>query len=474
MSSLDSTLGSNASPQRPPDQAPVADRAPGVLDAPHAASTIGMLALISLLAFEQLAVATVMPVVAGALDGTALYAAAFGAAVAAGMLGMVLAGRWCDRSGPLPPLLAGIAAFVLGLVIAGAAPDMATLVGGRLLQGGGGGMMSVALYVVVGRHYPPALHARIFAAFAAAWVLPAIVGPALAGLIARHLGWRWVFLAAALLAVPAALLLQRGLARLRPAADQPAPAGGRQRASLGLAAGAAASAALLYAGGEPMTARPLWLAIALVGLAVCAPRLLPAGTLRGRTGLPAVIALRGLVAATFFSAEVFIPLLLTSERGLSPVQAGLVLTGGALGWSAGSWLQGRDREAPSAAASIRRLRLGFMMLAGGTLSVALALWPAVPIAAAALGWAIGGMGIGMVFPTLSVLTLRFAPAHEQGAASSALQLADSLFSAVGLALASGLLAALRPASALLAYGAGFGFAAGLSVLGALLAGRARA
>ncbi len=465
MSSLESTLNA--------DTAPGTAREPGVLDAPYAASTIGMLALISLLAFEQLAVATVMPVVAGALDGAALYAAAFGAAVAAGMLGMVLAGRWCDRSGPLPPLLAGIAAFVLGLVVAGAAPAMATLVAGRLLQGGGGGMMSVALYVVVGRHYPPALHARIFAAFAAAWVLPAIVGPAVAGLIARHLGWRWVFLAAGLLAVPAALLLQRGLVRVRLPAEAAPSAGSGQRTSLGFAAGAAASAALLYAGGEDITARPLWLAAALIGLACFAPRVLPAGTLRGRPGLPTVIALRGLVAATFFSAEVFIPLLLTSERGLTPVQAGLVLTLGALGWSAGSWLQGRDHGTPSAASSIRRLRIGFVMLAGGTLSVALALWPSVPIAAAALGWAIGGMGIGMVFPTLSVLTLRLAPTQEQGAASSALQLADSLFSAVGLALASGLLAALRPWSAPLAYGAGFGFAAALSLIGALLASRAR-
>ena len=46
---------------------------PGLLDAPFAAASIGMLALISILAFEQLAVATVMPGVAAALNGSSLY-----------------------------------------------------------------------------------------------------------------------------------------------------------------------------------------------------------------------------------------------------------------------------------------------------------------------------------------------------------------------------------------------------------------
>ncbi|MBI5254850.1 MAG: MFS transporter, partial [Burkholderiales bacterium] len=184
---------------------------PGILNPPFQATSLGMLALVSILAFEQLAVATVMPVVAQALGDASLYAAAFGVAMAAGILGMVLAGRWSDRAGPAPALWAGIGAFVLGVAVAGLAPNMALLVAGRAVQGLGGGLMSVALYVVVGQHYPARLHPRIFAAFAAAWVLPAVVGPALAGLIARELGWRWVFLSAAVLAVPAALLVWRGL-----------------------------------------------------------------------------------------------------------------------------------------------------------------------------------------------------------------------------------------------------------------------
>jgi MFS family permease len=458
---------------------------PGLWSTPYAAPSLGMLALISIWAFEQLAVATVMPVVAAALDGHALYAAAFGAAVAAGIVGLVWSGRWSDRAGPGAPMWTGALGFVAGLLIAGLAPDMATLVLGRVLQGAGGGLMSVALYVVVGQHYPPALHPRIFAAFAAAWVLPAIVGPALAGFIESQWGWRWVFLAAALLTVPAALLVQRGLATLggesspRPIAE-PADAPATRRTPMVVAGGAALGAGLLYLARPGKASAWLWAGLGLAALALFAPRLLPAGSLRARPGLPAVVGLRGLAAAAFLTAEVFIPLVLTQQRGFSPVQAGLVLTLGALGWSLGSWWQGRlghDGRQDGIEIRIRLLHTGMGLMALGTLALAGVLWPALPVAVAVAGWALTGLGIGMVYPTLSVLTLRFAPPAEQGQASSALQLSDSLVSAVALAGAGALLAGLQagaPASGNVAgYLAGFGVALALAIAGLLLARRCR-
>lgn len=463
--------------------ATLSSSAPGLWSSPYAAPSLGMLALISIWAFEQLAIATVMPVVAGALNGHALYAAAFGAAVAAGIVGLVWSGRWSDRAGPAAPMWAGALGFVAGLVIAGLAPDMPTLVLGRLLQGAGGGLMSVALYVVVGQHYPPALHPRIFAAFAAAWVVPAIVGPAIAGFIESHWGWRWVFLAAALLTLPAVLLVQRGLATLggKPAARQaptagPAPVAASRRAPMGVAAGVALGAGLLYLARPGQPSAWLWAGLGLAALTVWAPRLLPAGSLRARPGLPAVVALRGLAAAAFLTAEVFIPLTLTQQRGFSPVQAGLVLTLGALGWSLGSWWQGRlgqDGQHDGTATRLRLLQAGMGLMALGTLAMAAVLWPPLPVAVAVAGWALTGLGIGMVYPTLSVLTLRYAPPDEQGQASSALQLSDSLVSAVALAGAGALLAGLQwqaPRAGLLA---GFAVAVLLALAGLALARRCR-
>ena len=68
---------------------------------------------------------------------------------------------------------------------------MAVFVGARALQGVGGGIISVSLYVVAGRAYEAALRPRLFAAFSAAWVLPALIGPLLAGLVTTHSAGGW-------------------------------------------------------------------------------------------------------------------------------------------------------------------------------------------------------------------------------------------------------------------------------------------
>lgn len=124
---------------------------------------------------------------------------------------MTAAGSWTDRRGPTSPLLVGVGLFVVGLLVAGFAPTMVVLVVGRIVQGVGSDMLIVALYVVVARVYPEPVRPRVFAAFAAAWLVPGIIGPGVAGLVVEHLGWRWVFLGVPVLAVPALLVLRPAL-----------------------------------------------------------------------------------------------------------------------------------------------------------------------------------------------------------------------------------------------------------------------
>src|SRR5690606_21417285 len=116
--------------------------------------TLGCIALVSMLAFEALAVTTAMPSIAGALGALGMYALAFGATLATSVLGMVVAGLRCDRSGPRGALARGALAFAAGLALAGFAQDIAMLVVGRALLGFGSGQIGVALYVAVGRVYP--------------------------------------------------------------------------------------------------------------------------------------------------------------------------------------------------------------------------------------------------------------------------------------------------------------------------------
>lgn len=446
-----------------------AEPLPGIFSRRYRALSIGIVSLVALYAFEALAVATAMPTVAQALDGLPLYALAFAGTLASSVAGMVWAGHSADARGPRAPLLQGITWFVAGLIVAGLAPTMWVLLLGRVVQGYGGGLMSVALYVVVGRAYPPALRARLFAATAAAWVLPAVVGPAISGLIVEHAGWRWVFLSVPVVALAATVLVLpalRGLGPL-PAVERTADGNGRR---MMWAVGAAVSVLLLHFSGQRHDATAwLLLALALIGLVTCTPRLLPVGTLRAARGLPSVILLRGVAASAFFGSEVFLPLLLSRERGLSPTLAGAALTVGALGWSTGSWCRGR-MVAPRPE---RVLRAGLVLMVLGIAGVASAVWSVVPVPAAVLGWIVAGFGMGLTSPTLSVLTLELSPPARQGINSSALQLSDALFTATVLALGGSLLARLLERAPSLAYLGGFAVTAALAMAGVLLAARTR-
>jgi MFS family permease len=457
------------------------------------ALTVGSLLLIAQIAFESLAVTTAMPTVAKALNGLSLYAIAFGITFATSMVGMVISGQWSDAKGPAPALVSGLGWFVIGLLVSGFAPSMSWLIVGRAMQGFGSGQIIVALYVVIGRAYPSELRTRMFAAFAGAWVIPSLVGPVLAGLTVQYIGWRWVFLAVAILVIPAGWLARSALlahplhddgnspgvdGRDGRGADEQGHRAGhlssrraRTRRRLAFVTGAAASVGLLhYAGHQQSSVGYGLLVPAFAGMILFGTLLLPRGAFTLRHGLPSVVALRGLAAGAYIAAEVFVPLMLSMKRGLSPAMAGLSLTAGGVLWAAGSWYQARPTQ-PFSKPGL--LRIGMLFTATGIATCAAVLIPDVPADTAMVGWAMAGFGLGLVYPTLSVLTLDLSKREEQGENSSALQLSDSMFSTAALAIAGSVFAALVAESQTAAYVGSFAVAFVLALIGLAGAGRVR-
>lgn len=411
---------------------------------PYARVVAGIFSLAFLVAFEAMAVATVMPVVADDLDGLGLYALAFAATSAVGVISMTIAGPLMDRQGPGGALRAGVGIFAAGLVIAGLAPTMELFLVGRCVQGLGSGFIGVGLYVVIGKVFPDHLRARVWTVMTSAWVLPALVGPVIAGFIADLVGWRWVFLGVPLVAIASVGLIWQALSRLD---GDPDVTSDRRR--IGWATFTAAGIlGVSVAGQRGVAWWPVLLAAAVAVTFAYGPRLLPRGTWLGHRGLPSIIATRSLLSAAFFGAETYVPLSLVQHRDLSVSQAGLLLTSAAVSWSLGSIIAANLKALES---KLLRVRLGAICVLVGTTAGALTLVDAVPVVAVAVVWSVGGLGMGMAASTLGVLLLDHSPAGEQGVNSAAMQTSDAVVQSLVLAIGSVVFAIMLTTHAMTGY-----------------------
>jgi MFS family permease len=402
----------------------------------YRAMSIGVLMSVTVVAFQSLGVGTVMPAVARDLGGLERYGWAFSAFMLASLVGSVAAGQDADRAGPVRSYVAAVLAFAVGSVLAAVASSWDVLLAGRALEGLGAGALVVVTYASASRAYPAAMYGRMLALMSSAWVLPSLAGPAVAGLVADHTTWRWVFvLLLPFLPVAVALTLPGLRALGRP--ERPAPATRRLPQALALAAGVGVFLAALETG--PV---PLFLVLAAAGLALALPALrslLPAGTLRAARGLPSGIAVRGLLAVAFLGCDAFMPLALTELQGFSVSQAGLVISAASLSWSLGSFLQADLDRRDGGAGRPRRLLAGLaVLLIGIGVTSAGVLADDVPVAFAIAGWAVAGLGIGIGYPSVGAIVLSAAPGGEEGGVSSALQLAET----IGVALFTGIGGAL--------------------------------
>ena len=408
--------------------------AEGVLAPGRRTVTIGIVLGICAVGFEALGVSTAMPVVARALHGESLYGWAFSAFLLGQLIGIVSAGADADARGPKRAYVLALIAFAIGLSICGASRSMPLLVAGRFVAGIGSGAVLLLNWALIARLYPDELRARMLAVASSAWVLPGLIGPAVAGWVADHIGWRVVFFAfVPLLAIVGVLLLP---AVDLPGTDQSAnettgeqfwDASPRHRnvAAVVIAAGAG-----LMLGGIGSTRAWVLAVLVPVGLVLIvrsASTLFPAGVVVARPGLPAVVATYALLITAFTGVEVFLPLVLNRLHAMTATEGGLILTAGTTTWAIGSWMQARDPDRWADPHVRRWAVLGWgsgIALSG---SLAFSVGPAV---VGYVGWGMCGLGMGVAFTSASDATFRAVPQDRAGVASAATQLAGALGSAM--------------------------------------------
>lgn len=397
--------------------------------------TVGLLITIVAGAFEALAVATVLPETVDDLGGLHYYGWIIASFTLANLIGIVVAGSEIDRQGMASPFLLGIGLFAGGLLVGGLAPSMPVLIVGRLAQGFSSGVLISVAYASVRTAYDPDVRPRLMALWSSAWVVPGLVGPAVAGFVAETIGWRWVFLGMIPFPLIAGALTYPSLRHFGHIEDGP-----RDRSRLRDAVLLSAGTALLLAG----LGRSNWVVLGglvAIGLVVLLPalrRLSPPGTLRARPGIASAVACAILLPLGFFGFEFFIPLALTDVRHQSPLMSGLPLTASAVTWTSGAWIVDRTAATHS---RTRLLRIGLALVAVGIILTLGVLVTEVPVLLMLGAWAIAGLGMGLGFSTLMLAVLDDAPEGSEGATISAGQLGNTLGIALGTGIGGAVIAA---------------------------------
>nr|WP_258403593.1 MFS transporter [Paenibacillus pabuli] len=414
----------------------------GIFDTPYRATTIGIMLVLTTVAFEGLAITTIASKMAQSLQGIHLYGWIFSAFLLSQLVGTLVMGQQVDKRGVFTSMLVSCSVFVLGTIVAAVSLNMHMLIAGRALQGFGAGALITCVYTCVTLHYPDALRTQILAGFSMAFVLPSLIGPYVAGLIASYISWRFVFWIVLPLLVLALSLTFRSFRDLQ---LRQSLAGSAQTANSKIfhAILLAIGTGLLLTGLGMITD---WKGIVLTfgGLFIMIPlmrKLLPIGTFSVEKGLPATLVSRGLYVACYFTTESFVILALTEVKGLSSDLAGLLVAAGSLSWSAAAWLQAKLDARDYGHGRKRRVMVGIGIMVAGTILVILALiFSSGGIILILISQMITGFGVGLANPTTAAIALQHAESGKEGAMSADLQFVDSFYMGVSIGVGGALIA----------------------------------
>ncbi|NEW07725.1 MFS transporter [Paenibacillus sp. SYP-B3998] len=412
-------------------------KAQSIFGPKYMALSIGIILAVMAVGFEGLAVTTVAPSIANDLNGISLYGWIFSAYLLAQIIGTLVVGRQIDRNGPALAFTVALLLFATGLIVAALSSHMYVLIGSRALQGLGAGAMMTCVYTAISLSYPDELRTKILGAFGTAYVLPSMIGPYVAGVIAQQLSWRFIFWGVLPFLLLAALLSLPVFRKLKTPDTRGGGTGfGATWLAILLAIGTG-----LFLSGLGMLPKPMGIILLVLGLLLMVQplrKLLPSGTLALRKGLPSVLASRGLFFAAYVSTQNFLVLALTEIKGVAPDVAGLIVASAALSWCAATYVQSYWDTHDKGQGRYKRISIGVLLIAIG---IAMLIWvPAVNLVIAVIGQMITGIGIGLAHPTSGAVAFTSSDEEGAGKVSANLQFADSFTPGVVIGIGGAIIA----------------------------------
>jgi MFS family permease len=312
-------------------------------------------------------------------------------------------GRLADVFGRKPVLFAGIAIFLIGSALSGAAWSMMSLIVFRGLQGIGAGAVQPIAMTIVGDLYSVEQRGRIQGYLSGVWGVAAVLGPALGGVLSQYATWRWIFYLNLPVGAIAALMIERHFHEqvVRTAHRIDYFGAITLMVGLSLLIFGLLQGDVHWAWRSPPEVIILALGIALLGSLVAIERraaepFLPPWLFTRRTLIVGNLASLG-VGALLVGLSSYVPTFSQGVVGVGPVLAGFALAGQSVTWVAGSVISGRLYP---------RTGFRYTALIGATICTAGAvvfalLRASVPLGLVALAGSILGVGFG--FASTSVL-----------------------------------------------------------------------
>jgi EmrB/QacA subfamily drug resistance transporter len=385
----------------------------------------GVMLVIFLFAIDATIVSTSMPTIVARLGGLELYSWVFSIYMLTSALTTPLFGKLADLFSHRRLMLIGIAIFVLGSTLCGAAQSMEMLVLFRAVQGLGGGAIYALAFIVVGVLFPPEQRAKMQGIISSIWGISSILGPLAGGLIVEHTSWRWVFFVNLPITAISVGLIFVGLKQEQPERHVP------KLDLLGATILLLGLMLMFYALSHSAHDRQPLNAELLSLLALSVVVLIVFYFIERRADEPIIpldlftlslyrtsTIIAALAAMGVFGAISYLPLYLQGVLGMSASGAGMILLLLSLGWTAGSLLAGHGIN-----------RLGYRGITGAGMfcmaigfGVFVVTSEPVGLVLVLLASSLIGVGMGMANLTTLVAAQSAVPVRRIGVATSTLML----------------------------------------------------
>jgi EmrB/QacA subfamily drug resistance transporter len=403
----------------------------------------GILLSILLAALEQTVVGTALPRVVADLGGFEHYPWVFSAYLFTSTAVTPVAGKLSDLFGRKRLIAVGILGFLLGSALCGAAATMLQLVLFRGLQGLGAGVLTAAAFAAIGDLFPPAERGKYQGLVVGVFGLASLFGPTLGGYLTDTVGWRWVFwlnlpVGGIALSVLLATFPAHTVTRRR-AIDYPG-AVLITAATLPLLL-SLVWAGTLYAWGSPQIIGLFALAVLLFGLFVWVERhaaepIMPLDLFRDRIIVVGLVVVT-LAGMAMYGLIVYLPLFVQGVLGLSPTEAGAVMTPLTLSVVVSNISSG---QLIARTGRYRLIALAGLALLGVAVWLLVAMDSTTSSATLLRNEIVAGLGLGFIFPVFTIALQNTAPHSRLGVVTSALQFCRSIGATLGVALMGSLLA----------------------------------